>query len=132
MIGLDTNILVRYITQDDAQQAQRANQIIEQSCSRNSQGYIALLVLCELVWVLQRAYGYNKQQIILVLEQVLITIEFSIENEDIARKALETWRKGTADYSDYLLVLANQSAGCELTYSFDMKLARHPGVATPP
>ena len=132
MIGLDTNILVRYITQDDVQQAQRANRIIEQSCSKTSQGYIAQIVLCELAWVLQRAYGYDKQQVILVLDQVLITAEFNIENEDLARKTLETWRKGTAGYSDYLLVLTNQSAGCEFTYSFDMKLAQHPAVAIPP
>ena len=132
MIGLDTNILVRYITQDDAQQAQRANRIIEHLCSKTSQGYIAQIVLCELVWVLQRAYGYDKQQVVSVLDQVLVTIEFSIENEDIARKALEAWRNGVAGYSDYLLVLANQSAGCELTYSFDMKLAQHPEVAVPP
>lgn len=132
MIGLDTNILVRYITQDDAQQSQRANQIIEQCCSKASTGYIAQVVLCELVWVLHRAYGYDKQQVISVLDQILVTTEFTVEYEDLARKALEAWRKGAAGYSDYLLVFANQAAGCELTYSFNTKLALHPMVSTPP
>lgn len=132
MIGLDTNILVRYITQDDPQQAQRASRIIEQSCSKASPGYIAQVVLCELVWVLHRAYGYDKQQVISVFDQLLITTEFVIENEDLARKALEAWRNGAAGYSDYLLVLANQAAGCELTYSFDLQLSKHPMAATPP
>ncbi len=132
MIGLDTNILVRYITQDDTQQANRANQIIEQSCSKASPGYITQIVLCELVWVLLRAYDYKKQQVVSVLDQIMITTEFTIEDADLARKALEAWRKGAAGYSDYLLVFVNQAAGCEITYSFDAKLAKHPLVATPP
>ena len=131
MIGLDTNVLVRYITQDDVQQAQDANQIIEHTCSKTSPGYITLIVLCELVWVLQRAYRYEKQQVVLVLDQILITTELMVENEALARKALDVWRNGVAGYSDYLLVLANQAAGCEQTYSFDRKLAQHPMVAIP-
>ena len=87
-------------------------------------------MLCELVWVLERAYGYDKQQVISVLDQILITTELTIEYEDLARKALEAWRKGVAGYSDYLLVLVNQATGCELTYGFDTKLAQHPMVAT--
>ncbi len=131
MIGLDTNILVHYITQDNPEQALRASQVIEQSCSRKSPGRIALIVLCELVWVLCRAYGYSKQQVITVLDQILITAELEIENEELARKSLEAWRNGSADYSDYLLVLSNQDAGCELTYSFDSQLARHSQVSLP-
>lgn len=131
MIGLDTNVLVRYITQDEPQQAQRANHVIEQ-CSKASPGYIAQIVLCELVWVLRRAYGYDKQQVIAVVDQILITAELDVENEELARRALEAWRSGLAGYSDYLIALSNQAAGCELTYSFDQKLILHPAVASPP
>ncbi len=132
MIGLDTNILVRYITQDEPQQAARANRIIEESCSKNSPGRLSQTVLCELVWVLCRAYSYNKQQVISVLEQILVTVDLKVENEELARKSLEAWRKGTADFSDYLLVLSNRDAGCELTYSFDTRLVQHADVSLPP
>ena len=132
MIGLDTNILVRYITQDNVQQAQCANSIIEHLYSKTAQGYIAQILLCELISVLQRAYGNDKQQVVSVLDQVLVTIVFSIENEDLARRALEVWRHGVASYSGYLLVLPNQFTGGELTDCFNLKLAQHPEVAAPP
>ena len=60
MIGLDTNVLVRYLTQDDPQQSARANNLIETQCTKNEPGWIALIVLCELVWVLRGAYNYKK------------------------------------------------------------------------
>ena len=131
MIGLDTNILLRYITQDDPQQASRATRLIERRCTKQSRGRITLIVLCELVWVLRGAYRYSKSQIVAVLDQILVTAEFEIENEELAWKALEAWRVGPADYSDYLLVLSNQVAGCDLTYTFDAKLARHPVASLP-
>lgn len=128
MIGLDTHILVRYITQDDARQSRIANGLIEGQCSRANPGRISQVVLCELTWVLSRAYGYDKQQLLGLLDQLLITAELEVENEPLARQALAAWRDGTADYSDYLLALSNQAAGCDVTYSFDRKLARHAAV----
>jgi predicted nucleic-acid-binding protein len=128
VIGLDTNILVRYFTQDDQQQSEVANRLLETQCSRTNPGHISQIVLCELVWVLRRAYGYDKGPLLMLLDQLLLTAELDIENEEIARKAVAAWRDGTADYSDYLVALSNQASGCELTYSFDRKLARHDAV----
>ena len=128
MIGLDTNVLVRYFTQDDPGQSAIANQLIESRCSRSSPGYINHIVLCELVWVLRRAYGYDKAQLVALLDQILITAELDIENEALAWKALASWRSESADYSDYLLALVNLAGGCETTYSFDRKLTRYPAV----
>ena len=88
MIGLDTNILVRYITQDDPQQSEVANHLIETRCSRSNPGHIGQIVLCELVWVLRRAYGYDKQQLLGLLDQLLVTAELDIENEQLAHRAL--------------------------------------------
>ena len=129
MIGLDTNVLVRYITQDDPQQSEVANHLIETRCSRSNPGHIGQIVLCELVWVLRRAYGYDKEQLLGLLDQLLVTAELDIENEQLARRALSAWRDGAADYSDYLIALSNQADGCEVTYSFDRKLARHAAVS---
>lgn len=131
MIGLDTNVLVRYITQDDPLQAERAARLIEGRCTAAAPGWVAQIVLCELVWVLRRAYGYSKRDVVAVLDQMLMTAELRIENEKLARQALEAYGDGPADFSDYLLVLANQAAGCRGTYSFDADLARHPAVALP-
>ena len=128
MIGLDTNVLVRYLTQDDPEQAARANDLVETSCTRHEPGRICLVVLCELTWVLAGAYGYEKRLVVQVLEHILASRELSVENEDIARSALAAFRQGTADFADYVIVFSNRSAGCEATYSFDRKLARHDSV----
>ncbi len=132
MIGLDTNILVRYITQDDPEQAAQASRLIETRCTATSPGRVAHIVLCELVWVLRRAYGYSKPQVVSVLDQILVTAELAIENEELAFHALDAYRLGPADFSDYLLALSNRAAGCETTYSFDTRLSAHPAVRLPP
>jgi predicted nucleic-acid-binding protein len=131
MIGLDTNILVRYITQDDAEQAALANRLIAGHCSKDTPCRISQIVLCELAWVLAGPYAYSKEQILGVLNQLLITTELDVENEALAWQALQAWRVGPADYADYLILLSNQAAGCSNTYSFDRKLAKHPLVRFP-
>jgi predicted nucleic-acid-binding protein len=88
-------------------------------------------VLCELVWVLRRAYRYPKRDVVSVPEQLLITAELHIEGDALARAALDAYRDGPADFSDYLLLLGNQAAGCTLTYSLNAGLARHPCAALP-
>jgi len=131
MIGLDTNVLVRYLTQDDPDQAERASRLIEGRCTSATPGRITQIVLCELVWVLQRAYGYSKPHIIEVLDRMLVTAELRIEQESLARQALDAYRSGPADFSDYLIALSNQSAGCKATYSFDTRLCQYASVQAP-
>ena len=89
------------------------------------------IALCELVWVLRRAYGYSKPQVVDVLDQILVTTELVIENEGVAFQALDAYREGSADFSDYLLALSIRAAGCETTYSFDRRLCAHPMVTAP-
>ncbi|MGA7981625.1 MAG: type II toxin-antitoxin system VapC family toxin [Chromatiaceae bacterium] len=132
MIGLDTNILVRYITQDEPEQAAQATRLIEASCTSTTPGRVAHIVLCELVWVLSRAYGYSKPEVVSVLDQILITAELAVENEGVAFQALDAYREGPADFSDYLLALSNRAAGCEITYSFDTRLCEHHVARLPP
>lgn len=131
MIGLDTNILVRYLTQDDPEQSQRANRLIESRCTRKDPGQISIVVLCELAWVLRDAYGYQKFLVISALEHILFTRELQVENSHIAASALSAYKKGPADFADYVIVLSNKSAGCELTYSFDKALLKHQWVRKP-
>lgn len=131
MIGLDTNILVRYLTQDHPEQSERAGRLIETRCTRRARGWIALVVLCELVWVLRGAYRYDKVLIVAVLDQILATAELEVEDEDIATRALSYYRAGSADFADYLIACGNRMAGCDVTYSFDKRLATHAHVREP-
>ncbi len=125
MIGLDTNVLVRYLTQDDPDQAARASRIMETCCTKDEPGLVSLVVLCELVWVLGGAYGYEKKLVIEVLEQIMAISELQVEAEDIARSALAAFRQGSADFADYVIIISNRARGSTVTYSFDKKLAGH-------
>lgn len=122
MIGLDTNVLVRYLTLDDEEQAARASRLVESRCTRQTPGWIALVVLCELVWILRGAYRYEKQLVVEVLDRLLQTTELRVEDHELAQQALKAWRKGTADFADYVILYGNAERGCDATWSFDRKL----------
>ncbi len=131
MIGLDTNVLVRYLTQDEPEQAERATRLVLSQCTREDPGRISLVVLCELVWVLRGAYGYSKALVVETLEQILATRELQVESANIAASALFAYKKGPADFADYAIVFSNRAAGCDLTCSFDRKLSKHRFVRMP-
>ena len=124
MIGLDTNVLVRYIVQDDAEQALAATRLIEGRCTERSPGYVSVLVLVELVWVLAGAYGYANSDVARVILQLLRTTEFRIEASDAVWAALREFEAGGAGFADYLIAQRNRAAGCTSTFTFDHKAAR--------
>ncbi|MBN6741619.1 type II toxin-antitoxin system VapC family toxin [Acidithiobacillus sp. MC6.1] len=126
MIGLDTNLLIRYIVQDDPPQAAQATALIEAQCSRETPGWIDTITLCELVWVLESAYDYGRSVVADVLRQILGTAELSVENSDQAWASLRTYRTGNADFADYLMGLRNHAHGCSTTWTFDKRAARSP------
>ena len=122
MIGLDTNVLIRYLTQDDPAQSRRANELVEGALDREDRCAIAIMVLCEMVWVLRDAYRLDRATIGSALERVLDTTEFVVEERDIARRALSDYRGGPGDYADYVIGWRNRQAGCERTATFDRGL----------
>jgi predicted nucleic-acid-binding protein len=122
MIGLDTNVLVRYITQDDPRQAKLAERAIEQAVTSGEKILIQPVILCELVWVLESAYGYAQSDIVPVIEQILRTARFEIADKDIIRRALEDFAEGRADFADYLIGRANERDGAHTTLTFDTSL----------
>ncbi len=126
MIGLDTNVLVRYLTQDDPVQSALANAFIEQRFSAAEPGIVGHIVLCEVSWVLSRAYGYTREQVADALGALLTCREFQIESPDLGILALQDYRHGTADFSDYLLGRAHQRLGALSTATFDRKAAKSP------
>jgi predicted nucleic-acid-binding protein len=124
MIGLDTNVLVRYLVQDDPGQSRKATQVIAKRCTRDVPGFVNRIVLCELVWVLESAYGYSKDTIVAVLEKLLRTSQLKIEDMQSAWIAFRMYQKGKADFADCLLGTTNQLGGCNETVTFDQAASK--------
>ena len=126
MIGLDTNVLVRYLTQDDPVQSAQANAFVERKLSSAEPGIIGHIVLSEVGSVLSRAYGHTREQVADALGALLTCREFQVESPDLAILAVQDYRQGTADFSDYLLGRAHQRLGARYTATFDRKAAQAP------
>jgi predicted nucleic-acid-binding protein len=126
MTGLDTNILVRYIARDDPKQTAAATELIEKRCTAEDPGWINLIVVCELTWVLQRAYDLPKESVACVLETLLTSNELKVESADAVWQALRKFRKGTADLTDYLIGTTNALREAAPTFTFDKRAADDP------
>ncbi len=124
MIGLDTNVLVRYIVQDDRTQAAAAAHLIETRCTDASPGFVSQLVLAELFWVLSRGYEYDKAVVVQVLSKLLSAVELEVQQAADVWVALRTYENGGADFADYLIGRCAQTAGCETTFTFDKAAAK--------
>ena len=128
MIGLDTNVLVRYITQDDPIQSEQANALLE-SLSTGLEGYVTVVSLVELVWVLSSCYGSSKAEISKVLENLMHTKYIIVQDADIVWKALRNFKDGKADFPDCLIKHTSFNAGCSSVVTFDIKAARDCGMS---
>lgn len=124
MIGLDTNVLLRYIVRDDAAQAKVASRLIEARCSKEQPGHVSHVVLAELAWVLGRGYGYAKEEVVKVLAAILSSAELRVQEAALVWAALRAFQSGRADFADYLIGAVNASCGCEATYTFDKRAAK--------
>lgn len=122
MRGVDTNVLVRYITQDDPEQALAANAVVEECIRKRDLLVIHPVVLCELVWVLESAYRFGRDDIVMVLDHIIRTAQFDIVDKDIVWQAFGDYQRGKADFSDYFIGRANKRAGADITLTFDQAL----------
>jgi len=122
--GLDTNVLVRYFTQDDPVQARKATAMIHEIVDKGGRCLVNLIVLCELTWVLRGAYEFDKADLAMLLEKMLATSQFVLEEKDLVRDALEDYRWGPGDFADYVLSRVNRVAGCDRTATFDQRLKK--------
>ncbi|AFZ45745.1 PilT protein domain protein [Halothece sp. PCC 7418] len=130
MYAIDTNVLIRYIIEDDPEQAQKATEAIEQ-LTTEKQGFISCIVLCELNWVLKTAYKISKPERVATLQKVLSVPVFEIEQLDCCLKALRRYEKGKADFSDYLIQQIGEKHGYEILLTFDQKASRETGFQCP-
>lgn|SRR5487761_1993326 len=127
MRALDTNILVRFVTADDADQAAVVERVFAE-CQRNRERlFISAPVLCELVWVLRNGLRQQKEEIVKVIESLLQDDLFHLDHPTLAAAALEKYRHGRADFSDYLIGRLGWNAGCRDTVTFDKSLKNSPG-----
>ncbi|SAI20794.1 Predicted nucleic-acid-binding protein%2C contains PIN domain [Bordetella ansorpii] len=127
MIGLDTNVLVRYFVQDDPVQARKANALVE-SLSADQPGFISQVALVEVVWVLGRAYDAPRADIVRVIEILLRTQGMVVEAAETVWKALRLYAASSADFADCLIERAGHDAQCEYTATFDVKAAKTAGL----
>ncbi|MFZ3342296.1 MAG: type II toxin-antitoxin system VapC family toxin [Terriglobales bacterium] len=127
MIGLDTNVVVRYLTHDDPAQTAAATKVIE-SFSQDSPGFLSLIVIAELVWVLETSYRFEKNEVERVLDTLLRSKELVIERSEIAAQALRTFSASRADFVDCLIERCGHAAECQYTLTFDRSAAGTAGM----
>lgn len=125
MIGLDTNVVVRYLVQDEPKQSELANRILEKAVAEGQELRISQVTLCEIVWVLEQCYNVSKNQLIDVLKQLLHTQQIRVEQDTVVRQALRDFEHHTGvDFSDCLIGRQNASNDCSFTYTFDKNAAK--------
>jgi predicted nucleic-acid-binding protein len=121
MLGVDTNLLVRLLVKDDSHQAATARNIL----SDLSQKFVIQpIVLCELVWVLNAAYGYKKEDIVNVISNLMRVENFVILDKETVQSAIELYSSTNMDFADAYIGYANKNAGCLSSITFDKKAAQ--------
>ena len=123
MIGIDTNVIVRFILQDDVHQSKLANKFIEGLSDRNP-GFLPLVCLTELVWVLESFYAFERRQVVEVLSSLVGNADLKLERPLVVAAALQLFKNGKADFADCLIERSSAIAGCERTMTFDRAAAR--------
>jgi predicted nucleic-acid-binding protein len=127
VIGLDTNVIVRYLVQDDPKQSPVATRFIERSLSPERPGYVTAITLCEVAWVLADCYGAGRGRIREVIEGLLASRQVVIEHAELAWKAVRALDASSADFSDALIGQIVAAQGGEKTVTFDRAAAGLPG-----
>lgn len=123
MIGLDTNVLIRYLTQDDPEQAARATGVVEK-LSESDPGFIGMVALVETVWVLRRLYGASAEEIRETVSDLLSSRNIVVENREVVALALTIGEKDSCRFADAIIAAAALRAGCSKTLTFDRGAVR--------
>jgi predicted nucleic-acid-binding protein len=127
MIGLDTNVIVRYLAQDDPVQSPKATDIMERRLTEAGPGFISVVAIVETVWVLDRVYGLSDHEIAAAVERILQTDVLLVENEQEVFAATVALKEASGSFADALIAALGARAGCARTLTFDRKALRIPG-----
>jgi predicted nucleic-acid-binding protein len=127
MIGLDTNVLVRYIMQDDPKQAAKATKLIE-SLTPAEPGFVTLVTVVELFWVLTASYDLSRAQIVEAFDALIRSKQLLVEQTDQVLRALRVYGAGSADFPDCLIERTAKAAGCDKVMTFDVGASKQAGM----
>lgn len=127
MIGLDTNVLVRYIMQDDPKQSPKATRLIE-SLTNDQPGFVPLVAVVELVWVLSSSYALNRNEVAEALDLLLRSKEIVIDRAELVLQAQRRFAQGGADFADCLIERIAHAQGCDTTMTFDAGAVKAAGM----
>jgi len=131
MIGLDSNILLRYVTQDDPVQAAQATHVMEHRLTEQEPGFISVVAMAETVWVLERSYRFGNARIAAAIEIMLGAETLVIENEREVFTAMVALKEGRGSFADALIGALCAKAGCSRVVTFDEGALRLPGFEAP-
>mgnify|MGYP006353815089 CR=1 FL=1 len=126
MLGIDTNVLVRYLVRDDEVQFERARKLIKREVAAGRRVFVSQLVLLETEWVLRSRYSLQKNQIIVAISGLLDAADVQFEDEPAVEEALFVWKDTAADFADCLIGARNRRLGCRATATFDAKASKLP------
>jgi predicted nucleic-acid-binding protein len=127
VIGLDTNVLVRYIMRDDAKQVARADALID-GLTQQAPGFVSLVVVVEMVWVLESVYAHKSEDIASALQVLLAADTITVESPLAVAAAVRQYADGSVDFADALIACQNRVVGCERTMTFDKRAAKFAGM----
>jgi predicted nucleic-acid-binding protein len=127
MIGLDTNVIIRYLTQDDRVQSRKATELIEHRLTVEMHGFVSIVAMVETVWVLDRTFNLSPREIAATIERMLQIEVLLIEDEQEVFTAMIALKEGRASFADALIAGLGIRAGCEHTVTFDQKALRLSG-----
>ena len=127
MIALDTNVLIRYLTRDNPEQAEAARALL-QGLTTNGPGFICREVVIEVVWVLERSYRFRRERIANIVVELMATDTLVIEDDNDVAQAAAAYREGSADFSDLMILAAANRVGAQPLYTFDRRFARLDGT----
>jgi predicted nucleic-acid-binding protein len=128
MAALDTNVLVRYLVQDDAAQLAAAKSLIRRNVSEGRMLFVPVSVSLELEWVLRSTFGFNKDNVVQTLSDLLSSADLIFESEQAVEVALHLYKDGSADYSDCVHIALAAQADEQPLWTFDSKASKVPGA----
>lgn len=127
MIGLDTNILLRYLLEDDPVQSARAERLMESTFTHADPGFVSLVTITETAWVLGSVYRFTGREVASAIESILDMGVLDVQNKPQVYEAMIALQSGQADFADALIAAVGTWAGCTTTLTFDKKASRLPG-----
>jgi predicted nucleic-acid-binding protein len=131
MLALDTNVLVRFLVEDDEAQSARAAKLVARAVRQGNQLFVPDVVLCETVWVLRASYEVDRGAIADILQRLLKAAHLTFANSDALKRAAEAFARGKGDFADYVIREQARAAGCDHVVTFDRVLLKEQHFTAP-